>query len=128
MANTSKKFGEEIKRLRLEKNLGVREFAKMIIKDDGEPISPSYLIDIEKNNRIPSGDIVEKIAEVLNYDPANLLSLAQKISPGTEKHLKEEPAIGKLLRKAKETGFDNWKMVEKLIEDEDKKKKHEKNP
>ena len=42
MTNTSKKFGEEIKRLRLEKNLGVREFAKMIIKDDGEPISPSY--------------------------------------------------------------------------------------
>lgn len=126
MTNNPKKFGEEIKQLRLEKNFGVREFAKMIKKEDGTPISPSYLVDIEKNNRVPSADIIERMAEVLGYDTDKLFSLAQKIPPENEKYLKENPALGVLLRKAKEVDLD-WKEVEKLIESKIKKKNHEKN-
>jgi len=119
-------FGEELKRLRLEKDLSLRQLADKIIKEDGNPISRSYLNDIENNNRIPSAEIVEKLAKALDYDPEKLLSLAQKISPDAEKILKEEPAWGVLLRKAKEAGFTDLKAVEKMIE-EKAKKDHEKN-
>lgn len=126
MTNSPKKFGEEIKQLRLEKNFGVREFAKMIKKEDGTPISPSYIIDIEKNNRVPSADIIERMAEVLDCDADKLFSLAQKIPPENEKYLKENPALGVLLRKAREADL-KWEKLEEIIESEIKKKKHEKN-
>lgn len=119
MSGTQRSFGEEVKHLRLENDLGLREFAKMV------PISPAYLIDIEKNNRVPSADVIEKIAKALSYDADKLLTLAQKISPGTEKFVKEDATLGILLRKAKEAGFNDWKAVEKIIED--KKKSDEKN-
>lgn len=120
MIGAQRSFGEELKHLRLKKNLGVRELAKMI------PISPAYLIDIEKNNRIPSAEVIEKIARALNCDSDKLLTLAKKISPETEKYLREDPVIGKFLRKAKETGFTDWKALEKIIED-GLKKNNEKN-
>lgn len=126
MTNTPKKFGEEIKQLRMDKNFGVREFAKMIKKEDGTPISPSYIIDIEKNNRVPSADIIERMAEVLDCDADKLFSLAQKIPPENEKYLKENPTLGVLLRKAKEVDLD-WKKVEEIIDSEIKKKNNEKN-
>lgn len=119
MPGNQRSFGEELKYLRFEKNLGLRELAKMI------PISPAYLIDIEKNNRIPSAGVVEKIAKALGCNPDKLLALAQKISPETEKLLKEDPALGVFLRKAKEAGFKDWKSIEKIIEG--KKKSDEKN-
>jgi len=121
MPNVKRTFGEEIKYLRLEKNFGVRELAKMI------PISPAYLIDIEKNNRIPSPDKIEKIARALNCDPDKLLTLAQKISTETEKLLKDEPAIGVFLRKAKERGITDWEALFKKIVGDEIKKRHEKN-
>lgn len=121
MPNIKKSFGEEVKHLRLEKNLGVRELAKMI------PISPAYLIDIEKNNRVPSPDKIERIAKALNCDPYKLLKLAQKISTEAQEILKEEPAIGVFLRKAKESGITDWEALFKKIIEDETKKKHEKN-
>lgn len=127
MPNIPESFGEELKRLRLDKDLSLRQLASKIIKEDGKPISPSYLNDIEKNNRIPSAVIVEKLARALEYDSDKLLALAQKIPPDAEKILKEDPAWGVLLRKAKEAGFTDLKAVERMIE-EKAKKDHEENP
>lgn len=115
-----KSFGEELKRLRLDKDFSLRQLASRIIKEDGKSISPSYLNDIEKNNRIPSADIVEKLAKALDYAPDKLLALAQKISPEAEKLLKEYPAWGVLMRKAKETGFKDLKAIERIIEGKEK--------
>lgn len=110
-----KSFGVFVKDLRLAKKIGVRQLAKSITKEDGTNISPAYLIDIEKNARIPSAFIVEQLAKVLGYDPDALLHMAEKISPEVEKQMISDPAIGRLLRKAKEKGFKNWDELEKHL-------------
>ncbi len=117
MTNKTKTLGDEVRRLRLEKNLSLKQLSDKIVKDDGKNISRAYLNDIEKHHRIPSSDIIEKIAKALDYSADQLLLLANKISLDAEKVLLERPAIGGLLRKAKEMGFDDydWKEIEKII-------------
>jgi transcriptional regulator with XRE-family HTH domain len=126
MTNKIKTLGDEIRRLRLENNLSLKQLADKIIKDDGKAISRAYLNDIEKHHRIPSPDIIEKIANALDYSADKLLLLANKISLEAEKVLLEQPGIGGLLRKAKEVGFDDWKEIENIIAARIEKKKHEK--
>jgi len=118
MEKKSDKFSDIVRELRLAKNLSLRQLAaKIINKKEGKPISPSYLYDIENSNRIPSADIIMQIANELGYDEDKLLNLAQKISPDAEKLLKEDPAVGELLRKAKESGFRDWEKLRKIIEE-----------
>jgi transcriptional regulator with XRE-family HTH domain len=123
MTYRQKQIGEEIKQQRLNKHLSLRKLSAMVIKEDGKPISPAYLNDIEKNNRIPSANLIEKIAGALGFDPDYLLNLAKKISPQTERFLLEQPSIGGLLRKAQEMGFTDWKAMREMIEAEGKRKK-----
>ncbi len=111
-------FATALRHLRGGKRLSLRQLAAKIKKGDGSSISPSYLHDIENKNRIPSAQIIVQIAKELAYDVDKLLVLAEKISPAAEELLKEQPAVGKLLRKAKETGFTEWEKVQKLIEEQ----------
>jgi transcriptional regulator with XRE-family HTH domain len=126
MTHRQKQIGEEIKQQRLNKHLSLRKLSAMVIKEDGKSISPAYLNDIEKKNRIPSAYLIEKIAGALECDPDYLLNLAKKISPQTERFLLEQPSIGNLLRKAQEMGFSDWKAMREMIEAEGKTKKDKK--
>lgn len=120
MKKKFKNFAEALKCLRLEKNYSLRQLAAKVRKEDGSSISPSYLHDIENNNRIPSANIVVQIAKELAYDADKLLALAEKISPEAEKLLKEQPAAGELLRKARETGFTDWETLKKFVDKQSK--------
>ena len=111
-------FAAALKYLREEKRLSLRQLAAKIKKGDESSISPSYLHDIENNNRIPSAQIIVQIANELEYDADKLLVLAERISPVAEELLKEQPVVAKLLRKAKEVGFTEWEKLQKLIEEE----------
>ena len=42
-----------------------KELARKTRKEDGSPISPQYLNDIEHDRRIPSDHVIEKLARVL---------------------------------------------------------------
>jgi len=57
------KLGKTIKRLRKERNYGLREFARMIGK------SPSYLHQIEIDVRRPSTETLDTIAHYLGNRP-----------------------------------------------------------
>ena len=60
---TTKRFGDFIRECRLDKGIGQRELAREL------GISPSYLNDIEKNNRVaPQPDTVRAISEILEID------------------------------------------------------------
>lgn len=119
-------FGPFIKKLRLENNYSLRGLAQKIIKDDGKPLSSSYLNDIEKGRRNPpSAYIVKQLARLLKVDVDSLLRKAGKTAPEVENIIREEPKVGSLLRRAKEVGFDDWNAVEQLIE-KGRKKKNEK--
>lgn len=60
-------FGETISKARKKANLSQRELAARVKKEDGSPISPQYLNDIERDRRNPPPDhLIEQFAETLS--------------------------------------------------------------
>ncbi len=79
MSNTAT-FGRAISGARKARALSQKELAALIKREDGEPISPQYLNDIEHDRRSPSSDpMVQQFAKVLNLDTDYLYYLAGKI-------------------------------------------------
>jgi transcriptional regulator with XRE-family HTH domain len=59
-------FGNVIAEARKKAGLSQKELAARIEKEDGQPISPQYLNDIEHDRRSPSSDhIIEQFSKVL---------------------------------------------------------------
>jgi chromosome partitioning protein len=89
-------LGRELKRLRVEHNLTVRELSTRIGKSVG------YVGQIETQGEVPTPELIRKIAEVLGSQPEVLLAAARKsILAQTERHLDEKyaaseaaPAVG----------------------------------
>jgi transcriptional regulator with XRE-family HTH domain len=78
-------FGTFVREKRLDKNIGLRDFAKMV------ELSPAYISQMENGVcKPPMESKVIKIAEILEMDKDYLLALACKISTeNKEKLLKE---------------------------------------
>jgi transcriptional regulator with XRE-family HTH domain len=72
-----KEFGELISEARKSRDMSQRELAAKIKKEDGEPISITYLNDIEHGRRNPpaSEHLLEQFAKVLG--PSKDLLLLQ---------------------------------------------------
>jgi transcriptional regulator with XRE-family HTH domain len=116
-----RRFGDEIAHLRKKKGYTIREFAKMVLKEDGEPMSPSYLCDIEQERRKPpASEVIRRIAKLLDTNFDDLMTLAQRTPPDIKEIVQGNKMLRRILRKAKETGFNDWKEVEELIEDRTK--------
>jgi len=61
-------FGSVIASARKEQKLSQKELAEKILKEDGQPITPQYLNDIEHDRRSPSSDyLVRQFAKVLKH-------------------------------------------------------------
>lgn len=118
--NKNKHFGQYIKEIRLkDTNYSLRQFAKILRKEDGTSISPSYLSDIENARRNPpSPFIIKQMAGILNVNEDKLLNIAKKTSPEITEYLRDNPPVLRLLRRAMESDFDDWEKIEKLIADE----------
>ena len=72
-------FGSMIAHARKNRSLSQKELASRINREDGAPISPQYLNDIEHDRRNPSSDLlVRQFAEVLGTDVDYLYYLADK--------------------------------------------------
>lgn len=77
MAVDKSTFGNLIASARKDQKLSQKELAERIIKEDGQPITPQYLNDIEHNRRSPSSDyLVKQFAKVLKHEivTVNLLT------------------------------------------------------
>lgn len=90
-------FGDYIKTLRAARNIGQRELARIL------EISPSYLNDIENNNRdAPRKEVIKKLSEILEANLENLYDLAGKaknrIPPDIPEIIKKNKEIPSLLR------------------------------
>jgi chromosome partitioning protein len=66
-------FGRELKRLRAERNLTVRDLAEAIGK------SVAYVAKIEVEGEVPSGEVICDLARVLNASPAEMLRVAKEV-------------------------------------------------
>lgn len=72
-------FGEFIATARKELAISQRELALRILKEDGTPISPQYLNDIERDRRNPPGDhLLEQFSRQLTLDKDYLYFLVGK--------------------------------------------------
>ena len=61
-----KTFGNIVSSFRKKKNLSQKELAQKIMREDGDPISPQYLNDIEHDRRSPSSDhIIKQFSKAL---------------------------------------------------------------
>jgi transcriptional regulator with XRE-family HTH domain len=78
-------FGQVIAEARKEANLSQKELAALVKKEDGQPISPQYLNDIERDRRNPPSDfLIEQFAKHLKMDVARLYYWAKKLPADVE--------------------------------------------
>src|SRR5919109_5208212 len=74
--STPPRLGEVIKQARQARRLTLRRLADQVAKEDGTPISPQYLFDIEVHHRVPAPHVLRELARVLELDYDALLALA----------------------------------------------------
>jgi transcriptional regulator with XRE-family HTH domain len=75
-------FGQAVAEGRKEKKLSQKQLASMIMKEDGTPISPQYLNDIERDRRNPPGEyLINQFAKVLEVPEEYFYFLANEIPP-----------------------------------------------
>lgn len=75
-------FGELISEKRRELGWSQRELAERVLKEDGKPISPQYLNDLERDRRgAPSDQLIETFATVLQLDKDLLFYSAGEVAP-----------------------------------------------
>nr|WP_294522548.1 helix-turn-helix transcriptional regulator [uncultured Rhodopila sp.] len=75
-------FGQTIAEGRKALGLRQRELAARVIKKDGQPISPQYLNDLEKDRRNPPSDhLMQQFASALGIDPDILFLCAGSFPP-----------------------------------------------
>jgi transcriptional regulator with XRE-family HTH domain len=72
-------FGQVVSDQRRRLAMSQKQLAISILKEDGLPISPQYLNDIERDRRLPSPHVVQEIARVLALDPVWLSFLAGQV-------------------------------------------------
>lgn len=75
-------FGQAISEARKSKELSQKQLASLILKDDGSPISPQYLNDIERDRRNPPGEVlITQFAKILGVPEEYFYFLAHEIPP-----------------------------------------------
>ena len=90
-------YGELTRRLREEKDYGLREFAKLL------GVSATYLSQVERNELPPPAEErVLKTAELLKLDKDELLGLAGRVGSDLEEIILAKPrGMADLLRHVK---------------------------
>jgi len=97
MANTNTTLGEVIRKARVAAGTSLREFARTL------EITPSYQSDIENDRRVPSEEVLKKIADLLSLKYEELMALAGRFGEEAERYLRRHPTAGALFRKLSET-------------------------
>ena len=75
-------FGHVVATERKKRGLSQKDLAGRVVKDDGTPISPQYLNDVERDRRNPPSEpLIEQIATALDLEPDYLFFLAGQFPP-----------------------------------------------
>src|SRR2546430_8976299 len=70
-------FGRIISEARKKSELSQKQLAERIKKEDGEPISPQYLNDIERDRRNPPSEyLIAQFAKELKFSKTYLVAAA----------------------------------------------------
>lgn len=79
--NNSATFGARVRTVRLGKRITLRELAKRL------GISPAFQTQIEKDQSVPTSELIERIAKELELDANELCGLAGKLTPDAQRTL-----------------------------------------
>jgi transcriptional regulator with XRE-family HTH domain len=111
-------FGQRIRRKRTEAKLGLREAATKV------GISATYLSRTEtaEEQNPPAEDVIRKLAELLDDDFDELMTLAGRISERVEKVITADPTMPEFLRTVGEKKLSGAELM-KLLEGQKKGKK-----
>lgn len=75
-------FGGAVASARKALGLSQKELASRVLKEDGTPITPQYLNDIEHDRRSPTGEhIIMALVQALAQEPEYFFLLAGKVHP-----------------------------------------------
>jgi transcriptional regulator with XRE-family HTH domain len=114
------RLGEMIAEARRARQLTLRQLANQVTKEDGSPISPQYLNDIELHHRIPTPHLLREFARVLALDYDRLLASAGAIETVVREYVAAYPphteAVIRLFRAAHRQGFEDWERLQAIIE------------
>jgi transcriptional regulator with XRE-family HTH domain len=90
-------FGAFVRRRREEKEIGLREMAKML------GVSPTYLSKVERDEFAPPiEDKVRAIAKIIECDPDRLLAMAGRVPSDLADIIRRQPVeMSALLRTVK---------------------------
>jgi transcriptional regulator with XRE-family HTH domain len=69
-------FGTIVREARVKAGKTQRQLAEHVRKEDGTPITPQYLNDIEFDRRTPSEFVIRQIANALLLDADRLIYIA----------------------------------------------------
>ena len=104
----------------LFENFCYSPLADQVTKDDGTPISPQYLNDIELHHRAPTPHVLRELARVLELDYDTLLAVAGAadlvVREYLELHPQQAKAIIQLFRTAQQRRFDDWERLREIVE------------
>lgn len=77
----SRTLGKTVGDKRRQKQLSQKQLADRTLREDGQPISPQFLNDIERDRRRPGPFILNALANNLELDPDELHLLAGQVPP-----------------------------------------------
>jgi transcriptional regulator with XRE-family HTH domain len=87
-------FGQAIINARKAKQMSQKQLASLIIKEDGTPISPQYLNDIERDRRNPPNDqFISQFAQILAIPEEYLFYIVHEIPPRYRQNAPANPAV-----------------------------------
>lgn len=104
-------FGETLRRIRIDKGVGLRELARHINK------SPGYLSDVENGHVPPPSEaLILDIAAAVKVDKKELLVAARKVDPEVSNYVAQKPEVADFLRMARDQEFeqDDWERITQL--------------
>jgi transcriptional regulator with XRE-family HTH domain len=114
------RLGAVVKQARHARRLTLRHLADQVMKEDGTPISPQYLFDIEVHHRVPAPHVLHELARVLELDYDTLLALAGAADTVVRDYLEEYPrhteTVIKLFRAAQRQRFEDWDHLRQYVE------------
>jgi transcriptional regulator with XRE-family HTH domain len=108
MQNDNRTIGEVIHDRRATLKLSLRDLTKQL------EITPSYLSDIENNRRVPSEQVLAKLADFLQLDYDDLMARAGRFGDDAVRYMKKTPAAGLLFRRLAE-GQASRETVEEIL-------------
>ena len=85
-------FGDRVRTARARKHLTLRDAAEKIGR------SASFLSDIEHDRRLPSEDVLQDLAQLLDLDPDDLMASSGRLPTVVAEYLKTTPDAARLFR------------------------------